>query len=665
MNKFILTLFFAMSLTIAFAQDHTVEVSNNVFTPASLTITQGESVEWVNIEGFHNVNGDQGTYPANPESFMNGAASDMSWTFEHTFTVPGTYTYQCDPHVGVGMTGTIIVEAGVITGDLVLSGVFDAQPSGAGAKGFELYAINDIANLADFGIGSANNGGGTDGEELSFPSMAVAAGECIYVAADSTLFNDFFGFFPHFTGGAANINGDDAIEVFEFGVVIDVFGDIDTDGSGEVWEYLDGWAYRNDGTPANMGTFVPGNWTYSGIDALQNVADNAAAASPFPNCTYSSVPPTDIATNDDAVTTDQDVAVTLDVLANDVLPNGFTTLDVTSNGMNGVAMVVAGTANITYTPDAGFCGMDQFTYQVCDNTMVCETAVVDVTVICPTTYTVSSIGDASVLDADGVLTTLGQAFEVTGIVHGIDLQGDNPVQFTFIDATGGLGLFSNQNYGYTVTEGDEVTIQGVMSQFNGLAQINPDTIIFNSSGNPLNTPTEVTTLSEATESELVRFANPVSIDPADWVGDGSSFNVTLSNGETMRIDNDTDLANMATLPDYTFFLTGIGGQFDNSVPHNEGYQLFPRYMADLQFDVAVKVAAWANEIAIFPNPATEVVTIKSDLQFDEIRVTNVIGEDVVFLKNVTEINVEAYQAGAYFITFKKDDEVATKRFVKL
>ena len=653
-----------MSLSVLFAQDHIIEVSSNVYTPASLTITQGESVEWVNISGNHNVNGDQGTYPGNPESFGNGAASTDAWTYEHTFTIPGTYNYQCDPHVSLGMTGTIIVEAGVITGDLVIAGIFDAQPSGAGAKGFELYAVNAIPNLADFGIGSANNGGGTDGEELSFPSMSIAAGECIYVAADSTLFNDFFGFFPHFEGGAANINGDDAIELFEFGQVIDVFGDIDTDGSGTVWDHLDGWAYRNDGVAANMGTFTPGNWTYSGINALDGEATNADAATPFPTCSYSPVPPTEITTNDDAVTTDQDVAVTLDVLVNDVLPNGWTTLDVTSNGANGVATVVAGSSNITYTPEAGFCGADDFTYQVCDNSSMCETGIVNVTVTCPTEYIVSTIGDASAIDADGVLTTIGNAVELTGTVYGVDLQGDNPVQFTFIDQSGGLGLFSNNNYGYTVNEGDEITVRGVMSQFSGLAQINPDTIIFNSSNNPLNTPTTITTLSEDTESELVRFAEPVTIDPADWAGDGSSFNVTLSNGETMRIDNDTDLANMADLPAYTFFLTGIGGQFDNSVPHDEGYQLLPRYMADLDFDVSVKEAAWANEISIFPNPATEVVNIKTDLQFDEIRVTNVIGETIVLLNNVNEVNIKSLQSGAYFITFKKDDEVATKRFVK-
>ena len=33
-------------------------------------------------------------------------------------------------------------------------------------------------------------------------------------------------------------NGDDAIELFEQGVVIETFGDIDVDGSGQEWDYV-------------------------------------------------------------------------------------------------------------------------------------------------------------------------------------------------------------------------------------------------------------------------------------------------------------------------------------------------------------------------------------------------------------------------------------------
>ena len=84
-----------------------------------------------------------------------------------------------------------------------------------------------------------------------------------------------------------SINGDDAIELFENGSVSDTFGDINTDGNGEAWEYLDGWAYRNDNTGPEGTTFTSTNWTYSGANALDGESDNASATTPFPIGTYS------------------------------------------------------------------------------------------------------------------------------------------------------------------------------------------------------------------------------------------------------------------------------------------------------------------------------------------------------------------------------------------
>lgn len=92
---------------------YVVGVTNNVFTPDELKINVGDTVEWKNTQGFHNVNGSVGIFPNNPESFGNSTGSD--WVYRFVFTKAGTYDYQCDPHVGVGMFGKIEVEA-VATG---------------------------------------------------------------------------------------------------------------------------------------------------------------------------------------------------------------------------------------------------------------------------------------------------------------------------------------------------------------------------------------------------------------------------------------------------------------------------------------------------------------------------------------------------------------------
>jgi hypothetical protein len=72
--------------------------------------------------------------------------------------------------------------------------------------------------------------------------------------------------------------------------------------------------------------------------------------------------------NDDAASTNQNNAVTISVLANDIDPENnisVSTVTIVQQAQNGVA-----TANqdgtITYTPNTSFFGADNFNYQVCD-----------------------------------------------------------------------------------------------------------------------------------------------------------------------------------------------------------------------------------------------------------------------------------------------------------
>ena len=166
--------------------------------------------------------------------------------------------------------------------DLIITGVIDGPLSGGLPKAVEVYVVNNVADLSIYGVGGANNGGGTDGEEFTFPAVAATAGDFIYIASESMGFDTFFGFAPDHTSFAVNINGDDAIELFQNGVVVDVFGDINVDGTGQPWEHLDGWAYRDNGTGPDGTTFVLGNWSFSGPNALDTETSNASATTPFP-----------------------------------------------------------------------------------------------------------------------------------------------------------------------------------------------------------------------------------------------------------------------------------------------------------------------------------------------------------------------------------------------
>ena len=69
----------------------------------------------------------------------------------------------------------------------------------------------------------------------------------------------------------------------------------------------------------------------------------------------------------------------------------------------------------------------------------------------------------------------------------------------------------------------------------------------------------------------MNFVNPIATFPS------GSNNIDVTDGVNVfaiRIDSDTDIPGSAA-PQGSFSVTGVGGQYDNSSPYDEGYQLFP------------------------------------------------------------------------------------------
>lgn len=197
---------------------------------------------------------------------------------------------------------------------------------------------------------------------------------------------------------------------------------------------------------------------------------------------------------------------------------------------------------------------------------------------------ITDIAIVAAVDADGVAINNGTEFTIAGIVYGVNMNAAG-LSFTVNDQTGGIGFYSGTPVdGYVVTEGDSVVITGVVNQFNGLTQMTPASIELISQGNALAEPTVITELNENYESHLVTLECVYLADPSQWSNEGSGFNVTVTNGTTeyaVRIDNDVDLYS-AEAPTGTFNVTGIVGQYDSESPYLEGYQLFPRYSADIE-----------------------------------------------------------------------------------
>ncbi|HTO77583.1 MAG TPA: S-layer homology domain-containing protein [Thermoanaerobaculia bacterium] len=98
------------------------------FTPKFLTIQVGDTVQWVNHDGVHNVVADDGTFLSGTVQPPTGPA----WPFSVTFTKTGTNPYYCEIHGnigGVGQSGVIFVRPAHPANEIVLEkGAFDFEP---------------------------------------------------------------------------------------------------------------------------------------------------------------------------------------------------------------------------------------------------------------------------------------------------------------------------------------------------------------------------------------------------------------------------------------------------------------------------------------------------------------------------------------------------------
>ena len=266
---------------------------------------------------------------------------------------------------------------------------------------------------------------------------------------------------------------------------------------------------------------------------------------------------------------------------------------------------IEGNENLLFTLTASSSGLaigapSTFTFTIADNDVYIPT------------YTIPQVKG---LNASFIPDSLNVMCKLQGTVLGVNTQtfaSTGNVAFTIHDGSVGFGVFGagNKNLGYTVNEGDVVRIIGTIGHFNGLAQINADSIVVVSTNAALPTPVVITALDESTESQLIRMNNVTVVNPTQWTNAGSGFTVDVTDGvNTIQLRIDADVADVynAPCPVGTFDVVGIGGQFDNSAPHNSGYQFLPRYLADFIYPVPVTYDLAITEVMANSNDANTAV----------------------------------------------------------
>lgn len=572
---------------------------------------------------------------------------------------------------------TFLISAVSFGQDMIITGTFDGPLSGGTPKLIEVYVVNDIADTSIYGIGSANNGGGTDGEELTFDAVSATAGDFIYIGYEGSntgSVNTYFGITANYLSNAANNNGDDALELFMNGGVIDTFGDINTDGSGQPWEYLDGWAYRVDGTGPDSTNFILSNWTFSGPNAVDGCTDNASCASVFPIGTYSSTGST---TPNLTITTPNE---------GQIFNPGTTTVNLSINVQNfvvgnpggGIDGHIHWTINGSAQPmkyntnDESISVADGNSYTVymelVDNSHQPIVPAVNATV----NFSVASmtqVVDITALRADVDANGAGGFYEITGgslVTHTDSFRNRKWIQDGTIS-----GVLIYDQPGTIVTTynvGDMVTgLRGTTQISNGVLRFLPteDSGVVSSSGNAV-TPqvvaiADLNATPDDYESELIEVQN-ISFVDGDGVNvfaTGSNYDVTDGTNTIIKRTDffSADYIGQLIPQNNIYSLVAVAGEYNGTA------QIYVRDLNDFtlssnSFDVAA--------FGLYPNPtSTGKVTITTTNSGTvTAAVYNVLGKEVInrTITNNT-LDVSNLNTGLYIVKLTQNGNSVTKKLV--
>lgn len=289
------------------------------------------------------------------------------------------------------------------------------------------------------------------------------------------------------------------------------------------------------------------------------------------------------------------------------------------------------------------------------------------------------------LDANGVPIMNGQHVLVKGVVTTHQELGVPTVYFQV--PTAGLIAY-DATFGAGVTRGDSIIVSGLVTNYNGLIELQP-VDSFRVLAQNINTPTPVVITptqarsGEVWESRLIRINGITQVKTTTgtvattWATSSSGTNYWLFVGSDscqIRIYTSTNIAG-TTIPQYPFSIVAIMSQFTSSPPYNTGYQIIPRDLND------IIVTSGGPTIASLPVESnitqTSVTLTYNTLASGDTKVkyfvSDSIGQPVVFtdsvynasLVSVHTINIPNLAAGKiYYALVSSTNSNGTSTMVK-
>lgn len=235
------------------------------------------------------------------------------------------------------------------------------------------------------------------------------------------------------------------------------------------------------------------------------------------------------------------------------------------------------------------------------------------------------------------------------------------------DATGGLLIFDQSNVVTTeYTEGDVISggITGTISMYHGMLEFVPS---FNTAASTQNTgavaPTVITVeqlLTNNYVSQLVKVENVAVATGATYTTGEPGSSVTFSqNGSEALLRNNFRTLDMTIGDNTNWDIIGFAAIYDDNI------QIYPRSNDDVT--IVTSVEELALEIAIYPNPTSDIVNIVTNGNAQRVEIANVDGQVVsneAVSSDVVTISLEVQPAGMYFVRIYTANEVIVRKVTK-
>lgn len=180
--------------------------------------------------------------------------------------------------------------------DLIITEVVDGDLAGGNPKWVEICNTGaDVTFTSDDFLRVYFNGSASAGASVALDGITITANTAIVIAATANggqaAFENTYGVAATLYTGSSFGNGDDVYSLEGLSGVIDTYGPIGTDGTGEAWEYTDSFAYRNFNVTTSNPSFSESEWTFGGVGALDGPDDATRTALLLANTTpFSHVP---------------------------------------------------------------------------------------------------------------------------------------------------------------------------------------------------------------------------------------------------------------------------------------------------------------------------------------------------------------------------------------